>query len=360
MILAADVPPCERVVKAKSSLASHRRVLCDHWRATVLRAATLVIVLLCSTIAFAATPADAQAAAYPERAIRLIVPTTAGSAPDLVARVAAERLAVALGQPVVVDNRPGAIGTIGLNAVAKAPADGYTLGVLARTYLAAASLIPKMPYDTENDLSAVAVIAWNYQILSIRSDLPVRSVADLVALAKAEPGTLKYSSPSNASPSHLGMKLFELETGTRLVHVPYKGAPAAVTALLRRDVDIYLGGMVSIGPHVKSGAVRALATMAPRRLAANPEVPMLIELGFPDLEYTDFQGIVAPAGTPAEIIGRLSAALADIFGAPEIRDRLEQWSMEPAELGPAEFKRLIHDGMERSGRLIRQAHVTAD
>jgi tripartite-type tricarboxylate transporter receptor subunit TctC len=274
--------------------------------------------------------------------------------------MAAERLAVALGKPVIVDNRPGGIGTIGLNAVAKAPPDGYTVGVIATPYMAAASLIPKMPYDIERDLAPVAVIAWNYMVLSIRSDLPVRSVSDLVALAKARPGTLKYSTPGNGSPSHLGMKMFELRTETDLVHVPYMGAPAAVTALLRRDVDIYLGGMLLIAPHVKSGAVRTLATMAPRRLAATPEVPTLIELGFPDLEYTDCQGIVAPAGTPAEIIERLRAALTDIFDAPEMRERLERWSMEPAGLGPVDFKQLIHSEMERSSRLIHEAHIVAD
>jgi tripartite-type tricarboxylate transporter receptor subunit TctC len=345
-------------MKPESFVATNRRVLCGHRTAAIQRAATLVIWALLGAIV--ASPCDAQVAAYPERAIKLIVPTTAGSVPDVVGRLAAERLAVTLGQPVVVENRPGAIGTIGLNAVAKAAPDGYTIGVINTTYMAAASLIPKMPYDTEEDLSPVVVVAWNYQMLTIRSDLPVRSVADLVALAKAKPGTLKYSTPGNASPSHIGMKMFEVQTGTHLVHVPYKGAPAAVTALLRGDVDIYLGAMLAIGPYVKSGALRTLATMAPRRLPANPEVPTLVELGFPDLQYTDCQGIVAPAGTPAEVVERLRAGLVDDFDAPEMRKRLEQWSMEPAGLGPVEFKQLIRNEIARSGRLIRETHITAD
>jgi tripartite-type tricarboxylate transporter receptor subunit TctC len=156
------------------------------------------------------------------------------------------------------------------------------------------------------------------------------------------------------------MKLFEQQTGTELVHVPYKGGSAAVTALLRGDVDIYLAGMLTMEPYVKSGAVRILATMAPRRLAANPELPTLTELGYPDLQYTDWQGIVAPAGTPAEVIERWRAGLADIAALPDVKDRFEQWSMEPAALGPIELKRMIHSEIQRSGRLIRESHITAD
>ena len=321
-------------------------------------AATLVIAALCCSLA--AAPYDAQAASYPDHPIKLIVPTAPGTIPDVTARLVGERLAPLLGQPIVVENRPGAIGTIGLNAVAKAPPDGYTLGVLTTTYLAAVNLIPHMPYDPEKDLSPIGVVAWNYQILCVRSGLPVRSIPELIALAKSKPGALKYSTPGNATPSHLGMKLFEQQTGTELVHVPYKGGSAAVTALLRGDVDIFLTGVLTIEPHVKSGAVRKIATIAPQRLAASPELPTLVELGFPDLEYTDWQSIVAPAGTPPEVIERLRAALADIVARPEVKELLQQWSMEPAGLGPVELKRLIHSEIQRSGRLIHEAHITTD
>ena len=319
-----------------------------------MRLATTLIIgaLSCS---MAAAPYDAQAAPYPEHPIKLIVPTTAGSVPDVVARLVAERLAVSFGQAIIVENRPGAIGTIGLSAVAKAPPDGYTIGVINPTYLTAASLLSHMPYDAEKDLSPVAVIAWNYQILAVRSGLPVYSVSQLVTLAKSKPGDLKYSTAGNGTPSHLGMKLFELQTGTELVHVPYKGGPAAVTALLRGDVDVSLAG-----PLVKSGAVRTLATIAPRRLAADPELPTLTELGYPDLQYSDWQGVVAPAGTPAEVIARLSAGLADIVGKADMKERLEQLSMEPGGLGWVEFERLIHSEIQRVGRLIREAHITVE
>jgi tripartite-type tricarboxylate transporter receptor subunit TctC len=278
----------------------------------------------------------------------------------VIARLIGERLEASMGQSIVVDDRPGGLGTIGLNAVAKAPADGYTLGIISMPFLVAPSLIKRMPYDTENDLLPVAVVGWNYQILAIRSDLPLHSVAELIAAAKSKPGVLKYSSPGNATPPHLGMKLFEQRTGTELVHVPYKGVPAAVTALLRGDVDIYLGGMAGIAPYLKSGAVRALATLAPRRLAANPDLPTMIELGYPDLQLTDWQGVAVPAGTPAEVVERLGKEIAGIVALPDMKQRLEQLSMEPAGLGPVEFKRMIRSETQRWSQVVRELHIAAD
>jgi len=301
-----------------------------------------------------------EAAPYPDRPIKLIVPTTAGSVPDVLARLVGERLAASMGQPIVVENRPGAIGTIGLNAVAKAPPDGYTLGIITTTFLTAPSLIAQMPYDTESDLSPVAVVNWGYQNLNIRATLPVYSVSELVSEAKARPGVLKYSSAGNATPGHLGMKLVERQMGVELVHVPYKGGPASTTALLRGEVDISLAGMVTMAPHVKSGTVRALATFAPHRLAANPELPTMVELGYPEVEFTDWQGVVAPAGTPPDVIERLSKELAKVVAQPDMKERLGQWSMEPAGLGPSEFRQLIHSELQRSSRLVREAHITVE
>ena len=190
--------------------------------------------------------------------------------------------------------------------------------------------------------------------------MPVYSVSELVSEAKARPGVLKYSSQGNATPGHLGMKLFERQMGIELVHVPYKGGPAATTALLRGDVDICLAGMATMGPHVKSGAVRVLATFAPRRLAANPELPTMAELGYPQVEFSDWLGIVAPAGTPPEVIERLSMALADIVAQPDMKERLGQWGMEPAGLGPPEFRRLIHSELQRFGRLVRELRIAVE
>ncbi len=328
-------------------------------RGTSMRpTAALIAGALFFSIATAAC--DAHAAGYPERSIKLIVPTTAGSGPDVLARLVGERLAASMGQPVVVENRPGAIGTIGLNAVAKAPPDGYTLGIITTAYLAAQSLIAPMPYDTERDLSPVVVINWAYPNLNIRSTLPVYSVSELVSEAKAKPGVLKYSSQGIATAGHLGMKLFEQQMGIELVHVPYKGGPAATTALLRGEVDICIAGMVTMAPHVKSGAIRALATFAPRRSAAHPELPTMAELGYPQVEFSGWSGVVAPAGTPPEVIERLSMALADIVAQPDMKERLGQWDMEPAGLGPPEFRRLIHTELQRYGRLVREGRITVE
>jgi tripartite-type tricarboxylate transporter receptor subunit TctC len=329
------------------------------WRRRCIRlAAKLMIGLV--FYSFATAPAPSQASEYPKRPIKLIVATTAGSLPDVVARLIGERLAKSMGQPVVIEDRPGALGTIGINAVAKAPPDGYTIGMISMPVVVHHSLVAHVPYNTESDLAPVAMICWNYQILSIRSDLPVHSVAELIALAKTQPGALKYSSPGNATPGHLGMKLFERRAGIELVHVPYQGGPAAVTALLRGDVDLYLAGMLTIAPHVRSGAVRALATFAPRRLAANPELPTMIELGYPDVELTDWQGVVAPAGTPVDVIERLSKELTDIVAKPAMKERLEQLSAEPAALGPLEFRQLMHTEIQRWDRFVRGNHFRVD
>ena len=320
--------------------------------------ATLVSGALFCSIATVAC--DLWAAPYPERPIKLIVATTAGSGPDLLARLVGERLATSLGQSIVIENRPGAIGTIGLNAVAKAPPDGYTLGILTSTFLAAPSLIVPMPYDTERDLSPVAVIDWAYPNLNIRSTLPVYSVSELVSEAKSRPGVLKYSSQGIATAGHLGMKVFEQQMGIELVHVPYKGGPAATTALLRGDVDVCIAGMVTMAPYVKSGAIRALATFAPHRSVANPELPTMAELGYAQVEFSGWSGVVAPAGTPPDVIERLRMALTAIVAQPDMKEHLGQWGMEPARLGPPEFRRLIHSELRRFGRLVREAHITVE
>jgi tripartite-type tricarboxylate transporter receptor subunit TctC len=278
----------------------------------------------------------------------------------VVARLLGEKLAGALGQPVVVENRPGAIGTIGLNAVAKAPADGHTLGLIALPYIAAPSLLANVPYDTERDLAPVTLITWSYTLLAVSAASSVRSVADLVALANAQPGALKFSSGGNATPPHLAGELFIREAGVKITHIPYKGSPAGVIALLAGDVDLTFGATGTVSPQLKSGKLRALATAAPRRLALHPEIPTLIELGYPALEVSDWQGVVAPAGTHRDVIVRLHAEIVKVLATADFRERLNALGLEASGLGPEPFAAHIHKEIHRWGNLVRAAGIKAD
>jgi tripartite-type tricarboxylate transporter receptor subunit TctC len=317
-------------------------------------AATLVIVLpLLRAEPLAAAP-------YPDKPIRVVVPSTSGSPPDVLARIVGEKLATALGQAVVIDNRPGAIGTIGLNAVAKAAPDGYTLGIQTMPFVVAPSLLAKMPYDTENDLLAVTQIAWAYTLLVVPAPSPIQSVAQLIAMAKAKPGVLTFASSGNATPSHLGLALLERQAGINLVHIPYKGAPASIAAVLAGDVDMAFCSLQLCSPLIMAGKVRFLATSAPRRLAAYPDLPTLVELGYPGVSVTDWLGVVVPAGTSREVIDRLHSELAKIVVSPEMKQRLEAIGMEPSGAGPEDFSVQIHTEIVKWNKLVREAHISVD
>jgi len=311
---------------------------------------------------FAALPPSAGAqnpAPYPVKPIRVIVPSTPGSPPDLVGRIIGEKLTAALGKPLVFDNRPGATGIIGLEALARSPADGYTLGVMSQPFVINASLVAKMPYDTEKDLAAVALVNWSYGILSVRAASDLKSVADLVAAAKARPGELKFSG-MNATASHMMGELFNREAGVDIRHIPYTGAPASTLAVLAGDVDMIFGPAGVVSPHIRSGKVRALATTAPQRIAAFPELPTFVELGYPGVQIRDWQGIVAPAGTPKPVIARLYAEIAKAASTPDVKARLEALGMEPASAGPEEFAAHIHSEMQRWGKFVRETGIRTD
>jgi tripartite-type tricarboxylate transporter receptor subunit TctC len=323
------------------------------------------LVLIAAAVALLGPPGPARSqepAAYPARPIRIIVPTVPGAPPDAVARLVSERLAPALGQPVIVENRPGAIGTIGLHAVAKAVPDGYTLGLIASPFVAAPSLLAKVPYDTERDLAPVTLVDRHYSILVVPAGTTVHSVADLVARAKAAPGTLKFSSAGNGTPPHLAGELFKRETGTDIVHVPYKGALANVVAVLSGEVDMTFAATGAGAPHIRSGKLRALATLAPAqtRIAGFPDLPTLAELGYAGVQVTGWEGIVAPRGTPPAVVERLHSAIAKIVAEPEVRRRFDAIGMEAAGDGPELLAAQIHSGLRMWTRLVREAGIQAD
>lgn len=295
---------------------------------------------------------------YPTKPIHLIVATVPGVPPDVVARILAERLQSSLRQPVVVENRPGAIGSIGLAAVAHASADGYTIGMFAMPYVVAPGLL-KVPYDLERDFAPVTLVSRAYSMLAVRADSRVRSVADLVQQARTRPGSVTFASAGNGTPSHLAGVLLQQETTTTMLHVPYKGA-AAVTALLAGDVDFMVGSAFVVLPQVKAGKLRVLATTAPKRLDTYPDIPTLAELGYPEVQITDWQGVVVPTGTPRAVIAKLHSELATILGATDIQRKLEALGMEAAVSAPEDFGRLIASEQRRWSEVVRTSGMKAD
>ena len=268
-------------------------------------------------VAQAATPPI-----WPNKPIRMIVSSAPGSPPDVVARIFGERLVAALGQPVVVENRPGAIGTIGLNAVAKATPDGYTFGIISLPNLLAPTLLPNVPFDMVADLTPVIQTNWESHLLVVRASSPWKSVKDLIAHAKSQPGRITFASGGNGTPAHLSGEFFKKHTGIDIRHVPFKGSVQGVSAIVGEQVDMMFGATPAASPHIQSGRLRALATPAPNRLSAFPDVQTMLELGFAGVEIRGWQGVVAPAAVPKAVIARLASEVAKITALPDIKARL--------------------------------------
>ncbi len=298
---------------------------------------------------------------YPTKPIRLIVATVPGSPPDVVARIISDRLAAGLGQPVIIENRPGAIGTIGLSAVARSSPDGYTIGMLSMPWIVAPSLLPQMPYDTLRDLVPINQLIWQSSLLTVRNGAPWQSLAELVAAAKAKPGRLTYASAGNGTPAHLAGELFKRHAGVDLYHVPFKGGPAAFTAFVGEQVDLYFGVQSTVAGPIKAGKIRALATVAPSRLAMFPDVPTMTELGFAGFALRDWYGVIAPAGTAKEIIARLADELGKLLAQPEVQERFAALGMEPVlDSNPEAFGALIRSEIAKWMKVVREAGIRAD
>jgi tripartite-type tricarboxylate transporter receptor subunit TctC len=295
--------------------------------------------------------------AYPSKPIRFFVSTGPGAPPDVMARLLSEKLVASLGQPVIVENRPGASGSIGMAAVAKAPPDGYTIGIFSMGYTTAPSMVANLPYDTERDLAPVTMLARDSNLLIVTASLPAKSVAELVALAKAKPGRLKFASGGNSTPAHLAGELLKREAAIDIVHIPYKTPPAGAAAVLAGDVDMMFGATVAVTPHIKSGRVRVLATATPRRLPAFPDLPTLAELGYPGVVVSNWSGVVAPAGTPAEIVERLGTEIRKILAMPDVLQRLEKLGVEASPAGAEEFGALIRSELQKWNKLVRDAGI---
>ena len=300
------------------------------------------------------------APAHPTKPIRLMVPGAAGSPPDALARIIGEPLA-ALGQPVVVENRPGGVGTLALGVVAKAAPDGHTLGILGLTQMVAPSLLPEMPYDTERDLAPVTQLVWTANIVVVRPSSSIATVAELVALAKAKPRQLTCASAGNGTPSHLALALFMHHAGIEVQHVPYKGIPAGLAAVMGEQVDIAFAGVATALPLVRSGKLRALATAGARRLPALPDLATIAESGFSGYQLNEWYGVVAPARTPPEVIAKLAAEMARVVAMPETQARLTHLALYPPEnFGPEALGGLIRAGLPRWQQIVRDTGIRAD
>lgn len=314
--------------------------------------------------ALAAVPLAARAAdpddAWPRRPIRLVVPFPPGGGTDLVGRLLAERLATSLKQNVIVDNRPGATGIIGTEAVAKAAPDGYTLGIgISATHAINASLFAKLPYDPLRDFEPVAQITAGGTLLLASNASGLRSVADLVAAAKAKPGGVSYASWGNGSGGHLSGESLKMLAGIDMVHVPYKGVAALTNDLLAGHVPVAYGDVQSSLPHVRAGRIRALALSGPERAPCLPEVPTLKEQGVA-FDTASWYGVFAPAKTPRAIIERLNAEVNAILHAPDVRERLAQLCIEPARTSPGQFAAIVARDIEVWRKIVNASGAKAE
>ena len=316
---------------------------------------------LCAFAAMAAIALSAQAADYPEKPIRLLVPAAPGGGADFVARILGVKLTEALGQTVVVENRAGASGTIAADNTAKSAADGYTLLMGQSTSVVIAPhLYKKLGYDTLRDLAPVTLVAQVPNILVVHPSVPARTVSEFIALARAQPELLNYGSSGNGAPSHLAGEMFKSATGVKMVHVPYKGAGLAVNGLIAGEIQVMFAPIVAVLPQVKAGRLRALAVTSATRSAAAPELPTLAEAGLPGYEISSWFGLFAPANTPAPVIERLYRETAKALQSPEVRERFAREGAEPVGSSPADFTGYVRAEYAKYTRIVRDSGIKAD
>ena len=316
---------------------------------------------LLSLLALAAAVPLAHAQSdYPSRPVRIIVPFPPGGAADTLARIYGQRMSEDWGKPVVVENRPGAGGIIGTEALAKSAPDGYSLIVVTVGHAVNASLMAKLPYDTATDFAPVALLATLPSLVVVNPALPVKDVKDLIALAKAKPGSVTYASSGTGSTSHMSAALLSSMTGVSLVHVPYKGAAAALNDVMGGQVQMTIDVAVSAVPQVKAGKLKALAITSAKRSSLMPELPTVAESGVPGYEFSAWYVLLAPAKTPAAIVDKVSAEAKRIAGLPEVRERLNALGAEPASATPAETGALLTSEMARWAKVIKEQNIKVE
>lgn len=315
---------------------------------------------LAAAFLMAACAGFAQAQTYPSKPIRLIVPYSPGAGTDAISRILAQKIGESLGQQVVVDNRPGAGGTIGTEIVAHAAPDGYTLLFAPTSHAINPNLYAKLPFDTQKDFVPISVVASLPVVLAVEASVPAKSVAELVALAKARPGKLTMASSGNGSVFHLTGEMFKGAAGVDILHVPFKGGAPAVAALVGGQVNMAFETSVTLMPHIKSGKLRGLAVASAKRIAILPDVPTLAESGYPGILSENWYGLYAPAGTPREVISRLYAELERAIHSPDVRDKLAQQGAEIRENTPEQTASFLNAEIAKWARVIKDSGARVD
>lgn len=316
--------------------------------------------LLIAALAGACSAGIASAQGFPARAVRIIVPFAPGGGTDNLARIMAPKMSEILGQPLIVDNRPGASGQIGSELVSKAAPDGYIVLFVDTSFTSSPSLNPKLPYDPIRDFAPVSLLASAPVVLIVHPSVPVRMLRELVALAKARPGELNFATGGAGSATHLGMELFKSAAAINLVHIPYKGSGPAAAAVVGGEVAMMFAGPSSAKPHVGAGRLRAIAITGEKRNAALPEVPTFIESGLKGVDSGTYWGALAPPATPGEVIQVLNATMAKVLRMPDIRQRLVNLAFDPIGSTPEEHAASIRAEMAKWARVVREAKIRLD
>ncbi|HUP94619.1 MAG TPA: tripartite tricarboxylate transporter substrate binding protein [Burkholderiales bacterium] len=318
----------------------------------------VALATLAASLATFATASFAQS--YPAKPIRIIVPYAPGGSTDVLFRIFAPKMPEVLGQQAVIDNRPGAASTIGLDMVAKSPPDGYTIGVANIAYGANPSIYKKMPFDSEKDLAPVGLVSIVTMVLSVHPSIPARSVKEYIALAKARPGTLNYGSAGNGSANHLATARFAHMANINVQHVPYKGGGPAVIAITSGEVSTLFATIPSAIHHFKSGRLRALGVSSAKRNAALPELPTIAEAGVPGFEAIEWQGLMVPAGTPREVITRLNQAFARITAMPDVKERVAALGSDLVAGTPEEFDQFVKRELTVWSKVVKEVGIKID
>lgn len=311
-----------------------------------------------AVICLAAFAVNAQT--YPSKPIRTIVPYSVGTPPDIVTRLVADKMTAGLGQPVVVENRPGATGTVGLSEFARQPSDGYTLYNMLLPVSVAPALYPNLQLDFRKIMEPVGQFTWYYNVLVVHPEVKATTVKELVELLKAGQANYSFASGGNGTPAHLSGELFKLQAGVKATHVPYNQFPQGIADLVAGRIQfMFLTSSVSV-PLIQSGKLRAMASTGPERPAALPAIPTMVEEGYKDFVVRGWDGLVVRAGTSPAIVERLNAELAKAVGTPEIRARFASLGVDPVSGSPAQFGELINAEADRWSRVVRDAAIKAD